>query len=58
MKQGERSYVCPSCSVALTVSNEREPVVMIEGLRGGPTVRVVSVMGVEVHRCVVPGVPL
>ena len=57
VKHGERSYVCPACNVAITVSAEREPVVMVEGRRGEATVRVVSVMGVEAHRCVIPFSP-
>jgi hypothetical protein len=57
MKQGQRSYVCPICNAAVTVSNEREPAVTIEAQSGAPTVRVVTVAGVEVHRCIVPDQP-
>ena len=45
------------CDAAVMVSNEREPAVMIEAHKAKQPERVVSVMGVEVHRCVVPDVP-
>ena len=57
MRQGQRDYMCPKCDATITVSNEREPAVVFDYQRNEPTVRVVTVMGVEVHRCVVPGVP-
>jgi hypothetical protein len=57
MKQGQRSYVCPMCNRAITVSNEREPAVMIKAPSGGRTIRIVTVAGVEVHRCIVPDAP-
>jgi len=41
----------------MTVSNEREPVAMIKAPSGGPTIRIVTVAGVEVHRCIVPDAP-
>jgi len=57
MEHGLRPYICPMCHVSITVSNEREPAVMIEASNDGPTVRIVSVVGSEVHRCIVPDAP-
>src|SRR4051794_24133263 len=57
VKQGQRFYVCPACNVAITVSAEREPAVTIEAPDDGPTIRIVSVVGAEVHRCILPDAP-
>ena len=51
------TYVCTLCNTTVVVSGEERPVVVIVAQSGQPNVHVVSVAGVEVHRCVVPDEP-
>jgi hypothetical protein len=57
MRPGERDYFCPMCSTAISVPAEREPAVMIHAPKGEPAVRIVTVKGIEVHRCPMPDEP-
>jgi len=50
---GPDTYVCTLCNATIAVSGEERPVVMMVAESGQPNIRVVSVAGVEVHRCVI-----
>jgi hypothetical protein len=47
----ERTYWCGACSQALRISAADRPVEMLSAGSGRQNVHVVTVAGVEVHRC-------
>jgi len=47
------TYECSLCGAIVEVSGDARPVVMMAAQSGEPNVRVVTVEGVEVHRCVI-----
>jgi hypothetical protein len=54
---GPDTYVCTLCNATVFVSGLEPPVAVIVGQSGRPNIRVVSVEGVEVHRCAVAAEP-
>jgi hypothetical protein len=54
---GENTYVCTVCQATVTVESDEPAVVVIVGQSGQPNIRVASVEGVEIHRCVLPDAP-
>jgi hypothetical protein len=50
---GPDTYLCTLCNSTIAVSGKERPVVMMAAESGQPNLRVVSVAGVEVHRCVI-----
>ena len=54
---GPDTYVCTLCDTRVAVSGLERPVVMLAAESGHPNLRIVSVAGVEVHRCVVSDTP-
>jgi len=56
-RSDERAYWCAACNEAMRISDDEVPVEMIAAQSGGPNVRIVTVAGVEVHRCVLVDSP-
>jgi hypothetical protein len=54
---GPDTYICTLCETTVPVSGEERPVVMLAAESGQPNIRIVSVAGIEVHRCVVADAP-
>ena len=54
---GDKTYLCTVCHATVKVDSEERPVAAIIGQSGEPNVRVVTVEGVEVHRCVLADSP-
>ena len=46
-----RAYVCADCNFTLRLADESEPIESFEGLTGAAIHRVVTLDGVEIHRC-------
>jgi len=53
----ENTYVCTLCHANVKVESDERPVVTMVAQSGEPNLRVVTVEGVEVHRCVIPNGP-
>ena len=51
MRRGD--WMCKQCGAALDVPDGRRPDVKIAGASGEPNVRILSVDGREIHRCVI-----
>src|SRR5258706_318748 len=53
----ERTYVCTACNLIIHVESDDLPVAMISAHSGQPNMRVVTVAGATVHRCVIADKP-
>jgi hypothetical protein len=51
------TYLCTVCSSVVEVPGGERPLTVIAAQSGEPNVRIVTVAGVEVHRCVLPDRP-
>jgi hypothetical protein len=55
MRLVDGRYECALCGEVLDIPFGAEPTVVLHAASGRPNVRVISVDGVEVHRCNVTG---
>jgi len=53
----ERTYWCCACNQATRIRDGERPVELRADQSGGPHVQIVTVAGVEVHRCVLVDAP-
>ena len=51
------TYRCTACNALVRVEADDRPLVMITAQSGQPNIRVISVAGKEVHRCVLVDSP-
>jgi hypothetical protein len=51
------TFVCTLCNTTVAVNGEDQPVIVLAAQSGQPNMRLVSVDGVEVHRCTIPATP-
>ena len=53
MRKRDGKWTCKQCGTILDVPAGRKPDVTIAAASGQPNVRILTIDGVEVHRCVI-----
>jgi hypothetical protein len=53
MRRQHGEWTCKQCGVVLAVPDGRRPDVKIAGESGRPNIRILSIDGHEIHRCVI-----
>jgi hypothetical protein len=58
MRQKDGRYECAFCAEMIEIEHDAVPTVLFHGASGEPSVRIITVQGLEVHRCLVVDVTL
>ena len=53
MRKRRGKWTCKQCGAVLDIPADRQPDVMIAAASGQPNVRILTIDGEEIHRCVI-----